>query len=287
MSALTACVVAMQALSVAPELEPILHRVSEEAETFQRLAPRVVASETLRHRSRKGAPRFRPRIADPSQRPVQAAYLEREIASEYGYSLLKEAPEAIREFRQVVAVDGRLALSMSSDDDRARRRMLTDFERHGMIGAATDFGQMLLLFRRRMLANYEFAVTGERFIGADAMTVVDWIQKGGPDALQIYQGRRLVRAKMRGQLWVRKRDSLPLRITMTTSIEEDPGLTEHAAVIDYTRTASGLLLPVSIVYTKTLGSNLMVENRYTYSEYKMFQAEAEVKFTPLDEPPPQ
>lgn len=297
MLAVAAALFAMQAQAAQPPLDDILKRVSEEAEAFQQLAPRTVGRETLRHRSRKAAPRFRPRIASPDK-PVQVSYLERQVVSEYGYSFLKEAPEAIREFRQVVEVDGRpvlsagdarttLAFNMSSDDDRARRSMLAEFERHGMSGAATDFGQMLLLFRRRALGNFDFAIAGENYIGAEAAIVVGWRQKDGPDALRVYHGRDLAQVRMTGELWVRKRDYLPLRVTMKASIQEGPGLTEHAATIDYAPAGASLLLPASIAYVKTLEGTLIVENRYVYSGFKMFRADAEITFTPVDEPPPQ
>jgi len=282
-----------------PRLPAILQRVSEEADNFQQRALKVVGQEVLQHKGRQIPSRFRYLTGHVSTDPPKVAYIERRVVSEYGYASFKEAPDALREFRQVVSVDGRrvldsekarqsLAINMSSDDDRLRKRMLQDFEKYGMVGAATDFGQMILLFRRRMLAGYEFAVLREASIGADSALVLSYKQKDGPDSLRVYHGREMERQKLEGELWVRSSDYVPLRITMAAQVQEDKRPVRHTATIEYVRSSHGLLLPATVRYRKTIEDELMVENVYQYSGFKMFQVEAEIKFTAEEEPlPPQ
>jgi hypothetical protein len=288
--------VALQGGGGEEQLRAILERVSEEAEVFQQRAVKVVGQETLTHRGRKNPPRFRLRVGKSAMEAPKFTYLQREVVSEYGFGTLKEAPEALREFRQVVTVDGRkvvsvgdarmaLAANMSSDDDRARKQMLTQFERHGTVGAATDFGQMILLFRRRLLEGYEFRVASTQMIGADEAIVLSYRQKTGQDAARIYHGRELSKVAMTGELWVRKKDYVPLRVTMKAMLEEDGDPVTHAATIDYYRSPFGLQLPVAVHYTKRGGDQLLVENKARYGSYQMFQVDAEIKF--LAEEPEQ
>lgn len=272
------------------DLKPILTRVAEEAEVFQREAVKVVGQEVLEHRSRKPPPRFRPRIGRAAELPPPVTFQTREIVSEYGFAALKEDPSALREFRQVVSVDGkevsnrekartRLALGMTSDDDRERRRLLEQFERHGMAGAASDFAQIILLFRPRMIANYDFSFAGEAMLGADPVYAVNYRQKTGADNLRLYQGRRMESIGLSGVLWVRKRDALPLRVTVAATTGEDGREIAYTADVDYRRSAHGLLLPASVRLVKRAGEDLLMENLYQYSDFRRFTVEAEIKFT--------
>jgi hypothetical protein len=277
------------------QVRDALARVSEEAETFQRLARNVVGRETLEHRGRKAPPRIQ--WLKAGEQP-EVKYNHRKIVSEYTFGHFKESPEWLREFRKVVEVDGRAVLSgaqgdvrqklaenMSSEDDRLRRRLLEDFAKKGQIGAATDFGQMLLLFRRRELLNFEFRRDRRAFIGADECLVIRWRQTGSQgDAARVYEGGKLHKVPMDGELWVRAKDHLPMRITMQLAVEEDKLPVLHAADIDYQRFRMGLALPVTVVYRKTMRDMLMVENRAKYENYQMFSSDAEIKFSAVEEP---
>src|SRR3954452_16899759 len=90
-----------------PNLAEMTSRLSEEAEVFSHSARSVLSEETLRQRSRKPAPRFRPRIGDAATAPPKEEFLTREIVSEYGYSSFKDSPAALHEFRTVTTIDGR------------------------------------------------------------------------------------------------------------------------------------------------------------------------------------
>src|SRR5262249_18785822 len=145
------------------------------------------------------------------------------IVSEYSYAMLQNAPGVLHEFRQVISVDGRpvstpekarhaLSLGLKSENDRARKRMLEDFRELGLADAAMDFGQLLLLFTKRELQNYDFRVESADRLGADEAIVLSYAQRQGEQSMLVFEGRKTIRAKLDGKLWVRKSDGLPLRI---------------------------------------------------------------------------
>ncbi|MGH9660369.1 MAG: hypothetical protein ACRD96_17600 [Bryobacteraceae bacterium] len=272
----------------------ILRRVAEEAEVFQSVARDLIAEEKLEHRSRKPASRFRPRIGKAAEAPAVVQYQTREIISEYAYGALAEAPGALHEFRQVIAIDGRplvraekarqtLTLGVRSGSDKVKKKMLQDFEKHGLVGAATDFGQMILLFTKRRLPRYRFSVVKEAQIGADAAVVLSYREAG--ESLTIFSGRSSIRKPLEGELWVRKSDSLPLRITMVAAREEDDQTVRDEATVEYEPSAYGVVLPVSVLHRETAGDQLVAENRFRYASFRRFGAQSEVKFD-VAEPKP-
>ncbi|MFN7919346.1 MAG: hypothetical protein U0Q16_04570 [Bryobacteraceae bacterium] len=289
--------IALLLFAADPPLDRILERLSEEAEIFMRKAPRVVAKERLLHRGRKSPPRFVPRVGAKS---IEAAlgYVEREVVSEYGWAAMKEQPANLIEFRQVVSVDGKqvrkeekarlaLAMNMTSEDDRQRKRMLQDLEKHGMVGAATDFSQDILLFRRASLSNYGFRVMGPGKIGSTPTIVVEFLQKGGDETARVFAGRDMQRIKLGGEIQVRERDLLPMRISLRIPTKEDGLTVLHTGEIDYYQSRYGMLLPSAVRYKKLEGETILVENFAFYKEYKMFQVETDIKFTPDEAPPEQ
>mgnify|MGYP001098345194 CR=1 FL=1 len=294
--AAAACLAAPLAAQQLPLYDPALARLSEEAEAFQRLAPKIIGSETLHHKGRQGAPRVK--WFSKSNAPA-VSYRTTDIVSEYGFGFFNEAPDSIREFRQVVSVDGRaraaavvrdarqvLAENMASDDDRLRRRLLEDFERYGQTGSATDFGQMLLLFRRRSLPQYTFERMRTAQLGDETVEVVQWRQGRGAVPLYVYSNRRLERLTMQGEIWLRQRDHLPMRITMHSSLEEDGAPVTFAAEIDYKPSRYGLLLPSALHFEKRSGGLVLIDNRSEYSGYQMFGADSAISFEVEEESKP-
>src|SRR3954463_6526298 len=145
----------------APSLADLLSRVAEEAEILQQSAPKAVTTETLQQRTLLPPSRFHPRIGKAALEPAKPRQQVREIVSEYSIGALKEsASRNLCEFRQVISIDGRkvqsaesarhaLSLGLKSADDRARKRMLEDFARNGLVDIATDYGLILLAFSKR------------------------------------------------------------------------------------------------------------------------------------------
>lgn len=154
--------------------QKMMARVSEEADAFQRLAPLVLGKETLHQRALKPPLRFHPRVGAAAMGPPPARWKEREIVSQYGFTSFTGDPEALHELRQVTSVDGKkvedekkaqddLAKAVTANDDERKKQLLKQFEKYGLTGAATDFGQVLLLFTRRDLDRYEFTFRASKF----------------------------------------------------------------------------------------------------------------------------
>lgn len=270
-------------------------RLAEEAEAFARTARSVFAEETLQQRTRSPQSRFRPRVGAGAIAPVKPSYRTREIVSEYGYSSLQDAPASLQEFRQVVRVDGRkvqapekarttLSFALNSQRDQEKKKMLQNFEKYGLNGAAADFGQVILLFTKRQLADYAFAPAGLARLGADEAIVLSFRQTGGSESLTVFSGRQALRQKLLGQVWLRRQDFLPLRITLVTVRYEGNQQVHTEASVDYARSPHGIVVPASVVYKETVAGELLSENIFRYSAFRRFGADSEVKF--IEIPPP-
>lgn len=270
-------------------LAVILARLAEEAEVFAQMAPDVVAQETLKQRARRAPARFRPRLGSSAAQPPQPQYRTREIVSEYGYSMFREAPGALHEFRQVIAVDGRriasvekarrtLSRGLRSDDDRLKKRMLEDFEKHGLTGTAADFGQVILLFGKRRLANYSFRIAGPGQIGADAALRVAFQQTSGTGSLLIFDRRNALHQPLEGEIWVREADSVPLEVVLRSTRKEAGTTVRDEAKVDYVISPHGALAPVAVVHRQFAGDELVVENLFQYSSFRKFSSQSEIKF---------
>jgi hypothetical protein len=270
-------------------------RIAEEADVFAHIARAVLSEETLQQRTRKPVSRFHPRVVDPGA--PKEEFLRREIVSEYGYSSFQDSPAALHEFRTVISVDGKkvlavekarrsLTLGVRSTDDGAKKQMLRDFEKHGLIGAVADFGQLILLFTKRRLADYEFAVAGQDRIGADTATVLSFKQKSGQESLTIFAGNAALRSQLQGAIWVRNPDYLPLRIKLLSSRKDGPYVINTEGTVDYAMSPHGCILPAAVVHRDTVGGKLLTENIFRYAPFRKFGAESELKFdVPADAPP--
>jgi hypothetical protein len=279
------------------EIPKMTSRIAEEAEVFAHAARAVLSEETLEQRTRKPVSRFHPRAVDPATRAYKEEFMTREIVSEYGYSSFQDSPAALHEFRTVISVDGKkvlavekarrsLTLGVTSTDDGSKKQMLRDFEKHGLIGAATDFGQLILLFTKRRLADYQFAVIGQDRIGADTATVLSFKQKSGQESLTIFAGNAALRSQLQGAVWVRNPDYLPLRIKLLSSRKDGPYVINTEGTVDYAMSAHGCILPASVVHRDTIAGKLITENIFQYAPFRKFGAESELKFdVPADAPP--
>jgi hypothetical protein len=268
-----------------------LSRLAEEAEVFTQLAPKIFGQEKLEQRCLKPT-RFRARLAGAQPTPqIQT----REILSEYGFATLEDSPADVREMRQVIAVDGRqvrapelaretLTMGLRTEGDKLKKRMLREFQSYGLQEAATDFGQMVLLFTKRKIGGFQFGFQRYDQMGADRVMVMGYRQTSGQDSLTVFQGREAIRASLQGEVWFRDSDGLPLRITLNSDRVDNKLQRRHVALVDYMQSAYGVLLPVSIHYQEQIGGQLLTESIFQYSNFKMFAANSEVKFT-TEEPP--
>src|SRR5882762_3433240 len=143
-----------------------LPQIAKQASKFWQIAPGYMAKETLKQRAAV-MPKRKFRIGGGAIDPPKPELKDREIVSYYSISSFRNSPEALHEFRQVVSVDGKTVApeagvlekfrtTLASPDDRSRKTMQADFEKTGLAIAATDFGQLVLLFTKSNLEKYTF-----------------------------------------------------------------------------------------------------------------------------------
>jgi hypothetical protein len=262
-------------------------RLSEEAEAFQRLAPEVLGEETLHQRSMKPQGRFHPRFGNAP--PPEPEWRERTIVSEYGFTSFSDS---LHELRQVTSVDGKkiedtkkaqqaLAKAITATDDARKKTLLKQFEKYGLVGAVTDYGQALLLFTRRNMERYEFTTRGTKMLDGQPVRVFGYRQIDGPETVTIIEenrGDRVKHVPIEGELWVRADNFVPMRITMIASQGMEPDRVKEEASIDYAMSPYGALLPIKTEHRETRGGKMDAENQFSYANFKKFGASAEISF---------
>jgi hypothetical protein len=300
------------------EIPNITSRLAEEADVFAHSARLVLSEETLSQRTRKAPSRFQPRVGGVANERQE--YLTRQIISEYGFSTLKDSPNALHEFRTIVSVDGKkvlgaekarktLTMGVTSPDDTLKKEILRDFEKHGLVGAATDFGQIILLFTKRRLADYQFGIVGQERMGADTAAVLAFQQKAGAESLTTFAGREAIHTGLQGFIWVRFPDYLPMRVRLLSSRRDGPYIFQTDATVEYAMSPHGCILPASVVqretavpvsifakegprkmsqlFQKPMEGLLMTENIFQYAPFRKFGADSELKFTDVQIDPPK
>lgn len=272
-------------------VQQMTSRLAEEASVFARVAPDVIGTEKLRQRAIKLTHRrFHPHVVDQSAQPKGPEWQDRELVSEYGFSTLADNPGALREFRRVLTVDGRdvtkskdspdvLAKSILSQDDHAKRKLLEQFEKYGLVGTVTDFGQLILLFEGKNIDQYEFAFAGTRMLAADSVLVFSYRQIDGPERLTVWDGKNTIRQKTSGEIWVRESDGLPVRITLNAVRGLGDQAVSEQAQVDYAMSSYGIILPVSVTHREYRAGVLSAENMFTYSGFRKFGASTVIQFT--------
>jgi hypothetical protein len=276
----------------AADIQALLNRAGEEAEMFHQNITLVLGKETLKQRAQKRPGRFRPHLGAATSAPVN--FQARELTSEYAVLPFKESNGDFHEVRQVTHIDGRqiqklrearfsLAMGMKSEDDKVRRKLLLEFEKHGLIGTAVDFGLSLLLFRKQAMHNYTFMVAGERRLGAETALVVRFKQKTGEGQMTVYEGNKLIRQQLQGELWL-SATGVPLRIELGSVIREDGQAIVDIGVTEYAMSQYGFLLPVTVVHTRKADGQLVAENIFRYERFQKFSADSDLKFEVQDPP---
>jgi hypothetical protein len=275
----------------------ILSRVAEEASVFQQNMPKALTQETLDQRTLLPPTRFRPRLG--TSPPPKPRLLVREIVSEYSVGALRDSDSGdLVEFRQVISVDGRpvqtpeharhaLSLGIQSADDRLRKRMLEDFAKNGLVDVATDYGLILLAFTKRGLENIQMTPAGEARVGADSALVFDWKQTSTAGGELEFHGRQAAHRALEGTLWVRRSDGLPLRIQAWAEyLDRNRHKIRDEATVEYSMSAHGFLTPASVVHRHRIDGQIVTENEYRYEPFKLFSADADIKFTAIPDTPP-
>ena len=297
-TALLSMFLATQAPAPPLTLPEILARVAEEADVLEQNAPKALTQETLEQRTMILPPRSLLRVGKAATVAPKPRLVVREIVSEYSVGTLKESnsPDLV-EFRQVVSVDGRrvqsaeharhaLSLGIQSHDDRVRKRMLEDFAKHGLVDVATDYGLILLAFTKRGLENMQVKPAGAARVGAEDALVFSWQQTSTTGGELEFFGNQSVRRPLQGMLYVRKSDGLPLRVQAWAEHPDAKRTIRDEAAVEYALSTHGFLMPASVVHRHLVDGELKTENLYRYEPFKLFSADAEIKFTEVPETPP-
>ncbi len=264
-------------------LSRALPQISKQASQFWQSAAGYVSRETLHQKALTLTAKRKIRIGTKATQPVKPEFKDREIISYYALSSFRTTPEALHEFRQVLAVDGKPLMPESaalrkfqrilgSKDDRARSELQEDFAQANLTVTATDFGQLILLFTRVNLSKYTFERDSAALIGADRVIVLKFRQSAGREALRIEEAGKQVKEPLSGQLWVRESDYQPLRITLTATREQEGQEIRDEARVDYALNAAGAALPASVVFRRYVSNELRVENISQYSDWQPVSA---------------
>jgi hypothetical protein len=270
------CLLAAVVLHADDQTNKMTARVSEEAEAFLKIAPEVLGTEALHQAAVKPPGRFHPRVGAAANAAPVVQWKERDLVSEYGFAVF--SGNAIHELRQVISVDGRkiaetkkaqedLAKAITASDESRKKEVLKQFEKYGLVGAVTDFGQILLLFTRREIERYEFSFKGSRMIGYDRALVFSYKQLDGPDALTVFDEKKNDEAhhlKVEGEIRVRASDFVPLQITLAAHQGEGAGALREEAAVTYKMS--------------DFGGKAIAENRFTYTDFHKFGASSKLKF---------
>jgi hypothetical protein len=277
---------AVQCLRADDLTQKFIARLTEEAEAFQRLAPQVLGQETLLQRAQKPPRRFRIRVG-AAARTNTPEWQQRRIVSEYGYTTFA-GDTAVHELRQVVSVDGRdiaqkgkaLDAVIATHDDGRKRELLKQFEEHGLLGAASDFSQMILLFTSRGVSQYEFQFLRRDVLQGEPAQVFGYRQVDGRNLLTVVDTRKgeTRNLSVQGEIWAREGTLLPLRITLAvTHTLGEEGVREEAEV-DYAMSPFGAVLPTAVRHRDLRGARLLAENTFAYSDFHRFGASSDIVF---------
>jgi hypothetical protein len=246
-------------------LPQLLNRLADQAEAFRRIAPTMLADETLTQRTRRVG--------------SGADYETHEVISVYAFGSLPDAPTVIHEIRKVVSVDGKqvtsrtkareaMTLGLHSADDKLKKRLLEDFEKNGLRGAVTDFGQVILLFSSRHQKEFHFEQAEETVIGLDRGLVLKYKQTAGEGGITVFRGNDAQKKALEGELVLRESDGMPLKVTMNSTITTKDGETKDALELAYKDSGYGCVVPVSVQHRETFKNVVLSENLFQYGPFR-------------------
>jgi hypothetical protein len=259
-------------------------RLAEEAAVFEREAPRLIGTETLTQRAIQPPRRFRLRVGQAARRPAEPDWQTRTVVSEYGFGVFADG--SLHELRQVRSVDGKpvktagaeaLARSILASGDQRKREFLRALERHGLRGAVTDFGPLLLLFQPSAIARYEFSFLRQEVLNDVGVHVFSYQQLDGPRGVTILdaQGPAPQSRPAQGEVWVTAGSYTPVRITLRVDL---PRGARQEAQVDYAPSPFAVLLPTGTRHREFREGLLQAQNDFVYSGFHRFGASASIRF---------
>jgi len=281
-----ACLLAEQPSAAAED--PLIAALARHAEAFGSKARLLIAQETLLQRS-YGYPAHRHLAIGAAAEQMRASYQVHEIISEYSIGPLKgAAPGQLVEARAISTRDGvavlsteaarrRLAADLAAGEERARKKTLEELTAMGLADVATDYGTILLAFTPTGLADLALSPVGSAWIGTEKAAVYTWTQERSGGALE-FRGRKVARRPMKGRIWLRLTDGMPLRITAGMSHDEGAHALRDDASIDFTMSAAGCVVPASVAHRHWVDGKMLTENLYTYAPFHRFATDTRIDF---------
>jgi len=285
--ALAACSFLFADGALAGPPDPLLARTAEAADAFQRNVARLVTTEAFHQTSFRHPPHGIISVGAAAL-DVQPRFLIHDIVSQYTIGHLKGSGQtALLEFRELVSMDGnpiqtpaaaRRALSedVKSGEEQTRKRILAEFTKLGLIDVATDYGTILLAFTTVGQADLTLAHAGDAYVGAEEAYRIDWVQNSG-GALE-FRGRKVNLRPLRGSIWIRKTDGLPLRISASFEHAEPQHTLRDDATIDYVVSALGFPTPLTVAHRHFVDGQALTENLYTYEPFHLFTTDSKIRY---------
>ena len=253
------------------------------AATFSRTAPGLGADETLVQRGRIASVDVL-KGSEKDIRKMQVRLPEVFLVHQVKSSWRLGESNPIHEIRTIRSVDDvptaavsnvrhALTLQPQSPDDTGKKALLEDLEAGTLEGAALDFAPILLLFTEAHKSNYSFKLAGVRWANTpDAMLVLRYRQIGGDGVFTEFRDRSEQRHPAQGEIWLRQSDLLPLKVTLITEeVLSVHYILRNEAEVNYTPTPYGLA-PSTVIHQQFLNQDLLVQNRFRYSDYSGRQA---------------
>jgi hypothetical protein len=282
------------ALQADDRTQQLAASLSREADAFRKIAPDMVGQETLFQRAIKPPKRgFHIRVGASAQKPPEPVWQERRILSEYSFAAFAGEGGALHELRRVTAVDGRtvqdskkaqqeLVAIITAPDDKRKKELLEQFEKYGLVGAITDFGQLLLLFNSSDVLHYEFTYRRSENQGIAHLLVFGYQQIDGPEGVTVITPQRGAASggeaaqtmRISGEVWVQEKTFVPVRITLAT----DQGQVREEASVDYSVSTFGTLLPFWTEHRELRGGKVVVQNKFSYTDFHKFAADSQINF---------
>ena len=263
-----------------PDLSECLDALARTAANFAASAPGLKAEETLDQRGRRGFIEILTGKKDQIKKldfTLPEDFRTHHVISSYGLVEIGDA-RVLHEVRTIVTMDGQ-TLSESGEtrhdpttapqsaENETKRKLLENLAGDQLEGAVTDFGQLILLFTKRHQNDYHFAAVGQQQIGDEPVVVLRYRQISGSQGLTFFKENTEEREPANGQIWLRLRDLVPVRITFNTREFVSKKYTVRTeATIDYASSPVGLV-PASVTHQQFLNTSLMVENNLHYSDF--------------------
>ena len=249
----------------------LAERLPEEAAAFAREATKYASEEKLTQHALENV-----RVVNGV---AQLTWKDREVISRYGFVSFLEAPEALRELRQIDRVDGKqpkgerslksIAAAVTAGDEARKRKLLEDFEKAGFTGIATNMGQLLLLFNARKVQSYDFSFRSQTFIGAERIMIFTYAQVEG-GGMTTYRGKDTLKSKLSGEIWVNS-EYRPVKITLNSNVEApDKQIIRQEMEVRYTPTPYPCVLPTLARHRELRYGVVQAETVYEYKPFRLW-----------------